>query len=327
MTNDISLTRTGNALLLQAITLSLFIDSDSWCWGFSASLPADQVDAVTPGGPGEPIELSAHVNGHTWLLLAERVQLEERFGMRRVHVAGRGIAAYLDEPYAPSTARSNAIARTAAQLASAALLVNGVPNGWETDFQLTDWILPAGAWSHTGSPIAALSRIAEAAGGYLQSSPAEQVIRMMHRYPTAPWEWQQQTPDYEIPSAMATTVSQEWAENPAYNAVWVSGETTGVVARVKRAGTAGDRHAEMVVDPLITAESVARQRGLEILSRGGRYTVVRLTTPIHNGVIYEVGAMVEYATPHGSSRGIVRANQIDCRIPQVRQTIEVECRG
>lgn len=69
-------------------------------------------------------------------------------------------------------------------------------------------------------------------------------------------------------------------KNPAFNAVYVSGERAGVVAQVKRSGTAGDVPTTMVVDPLITHADAARSRGIAILSDTGKQALVTLELPM-----------------------------------------------
>ena len=86
--------------------------------------------------------------------------------------------------------------------------------GWDVDFQLTDWLVPGGVWAHQGSYIAALQDIAQAVGGYVQPHNTDPVLRILHKYPTAPWDWGTVTPDFEIPSALAEVESTEFIDKP-----------------------------------------------------------------------------------------------------------------
>jgi hypothetical protein len=85
----------------------------------------------------------------------------------------------------------NADAATAQQLAEAALEFSGVTLDW----QITDWLVPAGAWSFSGTPLAAVQRVAEAAGAVLQSHRTDPVFRVLPRYTALPWEWTTTTPE------------------------------------------------------------------------------------------------------------------------------------
>mgnify|MGYP000712204060 CR=1 FL=1 len=93
---------------------------------------------------------------------------------------------------------------------------------------LTPWLVPGGVWSHQGTPITAAVAIAQAGGGYVQPHAIDNVIRVLPRYPTAPWDWGSVSPDVEIPAAFATREAIEWVELPRYNRVYVSGTTAGV---------------------------------------------------------------------------------------------------
>ena len=74
----------------------------------------------------------------------------------------------------------------------------------------------------------------------MQASRHSQTLRILPRYPVAPWDWSGVDPDFSLPSAATTRESVEWLEKPAYNAVYISGEGAGVLAQVQRGGTAGD---------------------------------------------------------------------------------------
>lgn len=326
--NDVSLVRTDNSLAMAPLSLSVSIDADSWIWGWQASLPASSLDDVLPSAPGAPVEFSATINGVNFLLLAESVTRDRRFAQARITVSGRGIAAELGDPYAASVSRNNGSDMTAQQVMDASLTISGVGIGWSLDWQLTDWLIPAGAWSHTGSHIEAVARIAEAAGGYVQAARNSRVLQILPRYPVAPWDWIGVTPAFSLPSSATTRESIEWREKPGYNAVYVSGEGVGVLARIKRAGTAGDRSAPMITDPLITHVDAARQRGLSILADTGQQQSLTLDTPLFSAVgIYPVGSFVAFSDGANSRTGIVRSLNITAALPTVRQTVEIECRA
>ena len=325
--NDVILRRTSNSLLLKALSLSLSIDSDSWCWGWSASLPDSHLDDVLHAAGDAPVEFEAVVNGVHWLLLGEKVKRDRRFGSGRITLSGRGIAAELGAPYAPAVSRTNSGDLNAQQIMDAALQINGVGIGWTLNWGLVDWLVPAGAWNHTGSHIEAVARVAEAGGGYVQASRAAKILNILPRYPVMPWDWATSVvPDFSLPSAVTTTEGVEWQDNPDYNAVWVSGESSGILAQVLRQGTAGDLAAPMVVDPLNTHADAARQRGSAVLGAAGRMLRQTLETPILPNVgIYPVGSFVEFVDGASTRLGMVRAVSVNANLPRVRQTIEVEC--
>jgi len=322
--NDVSLNRASNGVDVPVISLSLSLDASSWAWGFDAVLPHSAQGLIEPNGVGV-VELLATVNGTTFAVLAENISRERSFGQTSIRLTGRGRNAVLAAPYAPVMTFTNSQARTARQLMDDVLTINGVSMGWNMDWGLTDWNVPAGVFSHQGTWIEALSVIAGAAGGYLLPHPRDQTIRVRHRYPVAPWEWATVTPNFVLPLDAVEKESLRWLEKPSYNRVFVSGMDAGVLAQVTRSGTAGDLLAPMVVDALITEAAVARQRGLAVLSDTGRQIEVSLNLPVllDTGII-EPGAFVQYRDGGVDRIGLVRSTQVQAGFPEVWQTLGVQ---
>jgi len=322
--NNVTLRRVDGDIYLPALSLSLSIDTDSWTWGFSATLPPQSLADVR-SSDGTPIELEASINGNLYRLLAEKVSRTRQFGDARIAISGRGKNAILDKPYSPILTFANSIERTAQQLMADVLTFNGIPLGWDVDWQLDDWLVPAGVFNVQGSYIDGLNTIVGAAGAYLQPHPTDQQFRALLRYPVAPWDWSGVTPDFELPSAVTTQEGIEWLVKPDYNRVYVSGQQQGINGRVTRAGTAGDLAAQMVTDPLITEAAAARQRGLSILGDTGRQAIVSLRLPVLDDTgIITPGAFVKYTDGSDEKFGIVRSTSVDCGFPEVWQQISVE---
>jgi len=323
--NDVRLRRVAGNIDIPTLSLGLKIDADSWTWGFDATVPAEALGDLEPDASGIPVELEVTINGTAYRVLAERLSRERAFGEASVKVTGRGKGAVLDAPYAPTKNFSNTANRTAQQLMADALQVNGVPIGWSVDWGITDWLVPAGVWSHQGTYISALNAIAEAAGAYLQPHRTAQTIRVLPRYPAPPWEWGSVVPGFVLPSAATARESLEWKDAARYNGVYVSGVSAGVLGWVKRTGTAGDELAPMVVDPLITEAVAARQRGIAVLADTGRQIQVTLRLPVlpETGVI-EPGVFVEYQDGGVSRLGLVRSTSVQAGLPEVWQTLGVE---
>lgn len=323
--NDVTL-KLLDGTPLSATALSISIDADSWTFGWSGTITGSELALVTPPGLGSPIELEAKINGQAFRLLAESLQRDRSFPTSRIRISGRGIAAALADPYNPVVTRSNATAMTAQQLADQALTVSGVGIGWTIDWQLTDWLVPIGAWNHTGTMIEAVGRIAAAAGGYITAAPATQDITIRHRWPVLPWDLATTVPDIILPAAAVQQEGIAWTERPDYNGVWVSGESQGVLAHVRRTGTIGDVLAQMVTDPLITHDDAARQRGTAILAETGRSATMTLSLQVlpETGVM-QVGQIVRFEDGAEVRTGIVRSVSVAYQHPRLRQTIEVEC--
>lgn len=322
--NEARLRRVDGDIQIPTFTMSMSLDADSWAWGFSADVPRGVLPNLQPSNFGDPVELEAWVNGVPYRFLAEQLSTSRTFGKESLRISGRGLTATLDAPYAPTLNFGNTAARTAQQLMGDVLTVNGVPFGWTVDWQLTDWLVPGNVWTHQGAYVGALKSIVQAAGGYLQPHESDKVVKALLRYPTAPWNWGAAA-DFELPADVTTQEGIVWQENPRYNRVFVSGVSAGVLGQVTRAGTDGASIAPMVTDALITHADAARQRGVRELAAGGRQAMVSLQLPVleATGVI-PPGKMVRYVDGSTTRVGITRSVQVDVRMPEIFQSIEVE---
>lgn len=305
-------------------------DAGSYCWSLSASGPASLFAQLAPVD-GMPVQLRLWLDGLPWVFAIDSIRRSQGFGKTGVSISGRSVTALIGAPYLRATTRDNAAgALTAQQLALAALATTGI----DLDWGLTDWLVPAGAWSHQGTPLDAAQAIAQAAGGYLQSHRSAATLLARHAYGQragdnsgAPWSWMTGPADVELAPDAIITDGTERKDGADINAVYVSGTTQGVLAQVKRSGTAGDKLAAMVTDALITHTDAARQRGLAVLGAAGAKYNVRLELPVLTGAgqpgVLDVGQLVQInaATPW---RGRVRAVSVNAKRPSLRQTVTLE---
>lgn len=317
--NEILLLRADDDTPIQSTALSIQFDCDSWLPSFSATVPESARDAVMPDP--NPVEIYAYINGSEFRFFVERIQRNRQFGQRTVSISGRGIACELDAPFAVASQHTNLAAMTAQQLIDAALTNTGYTQAWN----ITDWLVPADAFSLYGTPAAVAGNVAEASGSVLAADWSLRTLKMKPRYPVKPWDWAAATPEYVIPSAVTQTESIEWIEKPAYNVVYVSGVQQGIVGQIKITGTAGDLPAPMVTHPLITHDDAARQRGISILGDTGRKAMMQISMPVlpATGVI-DICRLIEFTDGANTRRGIVRANNVAVNWPTVRQTLTIE---
>jgi hypothetical protein len=315
-------------------------DSGSYCWSLTASGPASLFELLAPTG-GLPAQLRVTLDGLPFLFAVDSMARTHQFGQTGVRIQGRSVTALVAAPYLRATVRNNASgAMLAQQLAAATLDLSGVALDWGVgsgalaNGGLIDWLVPAGAWSHQGTPLEAVQAIAQAAGGYLQSARNAATLMTRHFYgqrqgdnPGAPWGWMTGPADIELAPDALITESVTRKDGPDINGVYVSGTTQGVLALVKRIGSAGDKLAAMATDPLITHVDAARQRGLSILGAAGSKYDVAIELPVLTGVgqpgILDVGQLVQInaAQPW---RGRVRAVNVSAKSPSLRQTVTLE---
>ncbi|WP_315127193.1 hypothetical protein [Comamonas antarctica] len=324
--NSAILLRVDNGHMIPTLSMSMSLDVDSWTWSFSAAVPGGALASVQPNSNGDPVVVQATINGTDFRLVLERVARERTFNATQLRVQGRGLAAELDAPYAPEMSFGNTQPRTARQLLDDILTFNGVPIGWDVaQFDPIDWSVPAGAFSHAGTYISALNAVANSVGAYVQPHNTDRSLNVRMRYPTPAWEWAGVTPQFELPAAVTTQESFEWADKAVYNRVFVSGQQGGVLGQYTRAGTAGDLLAPSVVDPLITHADAARQRGRTILSDTGRVATVSLRLPVlaETGII-KPGNFVHYKEGGNTHIGMTRGVGVDVSMPTIYQTLTVE---
>lgn len=322
--NSAVLIRVEGAVPIPTLSMSMSLDADSWTWSFSASVPGYALPDIEPED-GVPVAVQATINGTPYRFIVESIARERTFGRSDLRIGGRGRAAVLDAPYAPIMSFGNEFGRTAQQIMNDILTDNGVPLGWDVEWDPDDWNVPAGVFNHQGSYISAMNQVAGSISAYLQPHNTDEVLRVLSRYPVAPWEWAGVTPDYELPSAVMSRESIEWRDKPRYNRVYVMGQQVGVNGRVTRAGTAGDYLAPTIVDPLITQAAAARQRGLAVLSDTGRIATVGLRLPVlaETGII-KPGNFISYIDGGIERIGLTRSVSVDVGLPAIWQTIGVE---
>lgn len=324
MINSVTLHRVDTGAELRAHGFSMSLDLQSWTWTWNALLHHDAAAHLGRDSQGDPAEIEAMVNGLPFRLRLESVGRDRRFNPTRWAVSGKGKAAILGAPWAPAMSFANATTRTAQQLMGDVLTINGVPLGWGIDWGLTDWSVPAGAWAYHGTYIDAVNDIATAASGYVQPHPTDAVLRVLPRYPVAPWEWDSVTPDFEIPDYAAEIEGTDYVDKPAYNRVFVGGLGSGVFGPFTRSGSTGDVIAPQVNHALITDVAAFRQRGLAEISDTGRQEHVTLTMQVlqETGIIMP-GQFVRYVGEK-TVMGLVRSTAINFNRPKLRQIIGIE---
>jgi hypothetical protein len=274
------------------------------------------------------VSVEAAINGHKWIVQIDCWNDGRQFATGQRNVSGRSLSAQLGQPEATPKSYVETAERTAAQLVDQELL----NTCWTVDWQLTDWLVAANAYSYNDqTPLQAIQQIARAAGGIVQTHQTDTQLIIQHRYRSMPWDWSAALPDISLPDAIIRTGAGTYQPSPVVNGVYVSGTTQGVIAKVIRTGSAGDLLAPMVTDALITASEPARTRGEMVLAGGGRWSQQQLIIPLMPTPdlpgLLTPGTLIE-ATESGTSwRGGVTGTTVSVsrnRGLQVRQTITVE---
>jgi hypothetical protein len=203
--------------------------------------------------------------------------------------------------------------------------------GWALAWNATTlpWNIPAGAWSwQNQTAITAIHAAVQGVGLLVVPSRNAKSLSIKERYPVLPWNYASATPNLTVPDSAILSLSRQQAIATQANAVYVHGnEVGGVMARVYRTGTAGDRVAPTQDSPLITDVSAARLLGERILAGQHEQPTVRSVTMPMGGV-YPLGAIgdlmrVELGTAHF---GIVNGVSLEANMSDkvtVRQTLSI----
>ena len=309
---------------VQLSGVSIASNDDGFGWTLSANGPEHLIDQLALVD-GLPARVRVTIDGIDWVFAVDPPERTRKFAERKVSVVGQSVTALLGEPYLPASNWDNAAAPfTAQQLVTQALEFTGV----DIDWGITDWLVPAGAWSFQGTPLAVAQRVAEAVGAVVRSHRADETLQFAPRYPALPWEWDATPLDVQMPGQLMTSDGLQNRRNPDWEAVYVLGQVHGQKGHVVRTGTAGAVLAPQVIDSLITHPDAARQRGCAVLGAAGRGYTQNMTVPLLTGSSYPglilPGYLLQVDEPGESWRGLVRGITITESVPTVRQQLVVE---
>lgn len=298
---------------------TLSADDGSTGWTCTATGPVEVLTLLAPTG-ATPARLRVGLDGMTWEFIVEGLRRTREFGQTTATISARSATALLGDPYMPEGAFLNAVPVTAQQIIEDALFASGVTLDW----QCTDWTVPAGAWSHTGTPLSVVRRVADAIGAVVESPRVGDTVTVRPRYPLLPWDWTEALADVDIALAAVVSEGYERADKPAYEGVYISGQAQGVLALVKRTGTAPSLLLPLVTDPLMTHLDAARQRGEALLGAAGPQAPMTITLPVLTGAgepgVINPGKLIWL----DGWAGLVRSVSVTAGQPSVRQTLTVE---
>lgn len=333
VTNSVSLVRSDNGREIKMLGFSVGIDSNSYTWSFSATVPLSELSKVDTAHE-QRIGVDFTCNGNLWRFVLDSCDDSVSFGESSLTIKGKSRAMLLAHPYATQRGFKFDTAMSARQIAEAELNRNGVASGFTLDWQLAGvngWNVPANTYSYTGkTPINSLQWIAEAAGGFINADMTADVLHVLAHYPIPSWEWAAQTPSIELPMSLITSRSRGRVNKPAYNGVTIYGENdNGIGALIKRTGTSGGYQPPMVTSDLMTDTAAAISRGKMILSDTGDIGNIGISMPL----VADVGVLKPstlIGVNDGESWvGMVRGTTITGRLSsnralEIDQSIDVE---
>lgn len=285
VTNSVSLNRSDDGREIKLLGFSVGIDSNSYTWSFSATVPLSELSKVDTAHE-QQIGVEFVCNSNLWRFILDSCDDSISFGESSLTIKGKSRAMLLANPYAAQRGFKYDTPMSARQIAEDELNRFGVPSGFTLDWQLAGangWQIPANTYSYSNkTPINSLQWIAEAAGGFINAHMSADIMHVLAHYPIPSWEWAAQTPSINLPMSLITSRSRGRINKPAYNGVTVYGEREGSIgALIKRAGTSGGYQPPMVTSDLITDQDAAISRGKMILSDTGDIGNIGISMPLH----------------------------------------------
>lgn len=333
VTNSVSVVRSDDGREIKLLGFSVGIDSNSYCWTFSATVPLSELSKVDTAHE-QQIGVEFTCNGNLWRFILDDCSDSVSFGESSLTIKGKSRAMLLAHPYAQQRGFKFDTAMSARQIADAELNRGGVASGFSLDWQLAGvngWNVPANTYSYTGkTPINSLQWIAEAAGGFINADMSADILHVLAHYPIPSWEWATQTPSIELPISLITSRSRGRINKPTYNGVTIYGENdNGIGALIKRTGTSGGYQPPVVTSDLMTDTAAAISRGKMILSDTGDIGNIGISMPL----VADIGVLKPstlIGVNDGESWvGMVRGTTITGRLSsnralEIEQSIDVE---
>lgn len=321
MQHSISVTL-ENLTPISVDAVKLAIDSDSFAWSFSANLlDLTQLDLVKQTGE-TPVTLIITIDGTVFKMLVEKITRNRSFAKNSISLSGRSLSALLSQPYELPRSATQSSLMTVQQLAELEL-----PNGWTINWTTTSWNVNSGAWSYTAkTPIQVITEIAANIGAMVVPSRNAKVLNIMPRYTVLPWLFDATTPDFIIPDSAIVSLSYRNVIPTQANGVYIHGsEVGGVLSRCRLSGTAGDRLAATVTNPLMTNVIGTRALGEKILADNYEQPAIQSVSLKLGGdyPLVNVGDFVRINIDGGQVRGVVNSVSIDATLDSVNQTIQI----
>lgn len=305
-------------------------DMDSYCWQGSIDITAKDYDKIKHKldvqRGSEPMVVAV-VNGKPLAFIAEEQSRSRKFAQKSYSLSGRSVTARLGADYAVSQGGLIDQASYVSQIVAQQL--NGLSITL-LDWGITDWLVPAGAYSVANkTPIAVISDIAAAGGGFVVSDPSQATLSIKPRWPVAAWQLASATPDVIVPIDVIIDISDKRRTNPRYNTVLLN--SASEAGEVYRQTQGRDASAPTQDHALYTDRDAIVPAGTAILSDSGihgDYTLRMRWADKYNVQLAELGDVWQINDPEGAWRGITTGVSVNIDqsndAPTVWQTVTID---
>lgn len=324
------ITATIGGIAVDLLSFNIKTDMDSYCWAGDINITAKDYAKIkhkldVPRG-SEPMVVAV-VNGKPMAFIAEEQQRSRKFAQKSYSLSGRSVTARLGADYAISQGGLIDQASYVSQIVAQQL--NGLSVSL-LDWDINDWLVPAGAYSVANkTPIAVIADIAAAGGGFVTSDPSQATLSVKPRWPVAAWQLASATPDVIVPIDVISDISDKKRTNPRYNTVLLNSASEG--GEVYRQTQGRDASAPTQDHSLYTDRDAIVPAGTDILSDSGihgDYTLRMRWADKYNVQLAELGDIWQINDPEGAWRGITTGVSVSIDqsndAPTVWQTVTID---
>lgn len=324
------ITATISGIAVDILSFSIKTDMDSYCWQGDITITTKDYAKIkakldVPRG-SEPM-INVTVNGFVFGFVAEEQSRSRKFAQSSHSLSGRSITARLGADYAGSQGGLIDQASYVSQIVAQQL--NGLPIS-VLDWDINDWLVPAGAYSVANkTPIAVIQDIAAAGGGFVVSDASQATFSVKPRWPVAAWQLSSATPDVTVPIDVIIDISDKRRTNTRYNTVRLNSASEG--GEVYRTTQGRDAEAPTQSHDLYTDRDAIVPAGTAILSDSGihgLYTLKMRWADKYNIQLAQLGQIWQINDPEGAWRGVVTGVSVDTGLDDgaltVSQTVTVD---
>ena len=321
----------AGSLKLNPIRIAVSQDMQGYCWSCEVELPPDDfaaLDLAKYDQGKEPL-VTLEINGAKFAFIAESYRDNRQFARRSYTVSGRSQTARLGADYAQIKQGMVGQDMYARQIADSVLENTGFRI---STWGIPDWLVPAQVYSLADkTPIAVLADIAQAAGGFVASDPAERILHIKPRYKVPAWQLNRATPDVSVPANVITQISgQKQISTQCYGVFVSATHNKGVFRKIIRKASAGSPEASALSHALYTADEPCLAAGIAVLGDTGASKTEQIELPVMERYalnIAQLGDIWQVSEPNGAWIGIADSVSISVEIendaPKIMQSVGV----
>ncbi len=321
----------AGSLKLNPISIAVSHDRQGYYWTCEVELSPDDFAALNLAqyDQGKEPLITLNINEATFTFIAESYRDNRAFARRSYTVSGRSQTARLGADYAQLQQGMVTQAMYARQIADSVLENTGFRIG---TWGIPDWLVPARVYSLADkTPIAVLADIAQAAGGFVYSDPAERILHIKPRYKVPAWQLARATPDVAIPASVITQISgQKQISTQCYGVFVSATHNKGVFRKIIRKASAGSPEASALSHALYTADEPCLAAGIAALGDTGASKTEQIELPVMEKYaldIAQLGNIWQVSEPNGAWMGIVDSVSIHVTLendaPKIMQSVGV----